>query len=219
MLLLLFVLGALATPVVSRSLARSLSVSLAEQGVGAPEYIFVLGGGYVPGDSLEEDILVIESTRRVLAAVSWWREYPQAKIVFSGAEKGIKNRRNDRSVQLMAEIARGQGVPEFNILIEGQSRNTREHPIKALELPGMSAKTPIGVVTSNWHMRRAQREFCRYFSSVRIRPVLLASISMRWQDFIPHADTLWVSAILLQEWVGGFWYDLFACFYLRQNIP
>lgn len=199
-------LGALSTPSVSRSLERSLSHAVNNQEGNAPTYIFVLGGGYLPGASLDQDVLVEESSRRVLAAIAWWREYPQAKLVFSGALGEIKNRPNDRLVQLMAETAMCHGVPKSHLVLEGSSVNTREHPIKALELPGITSKTQIGLVTSNSHMRRARREFSRYFSAILIHPVPLSSYSVGWQDFIPNPDSLGASTIFLQEWVGIVWY-------------
>ncbi len=208
LVLLLLGLGALSTPSVSRGLERSLSISVNDQKTGAPAYIFVLGGGYLPGVSLDQDVLVVESSRRVLTAVAWWREYPQAKLVLSGAEKGIKNRLNNRLAQLMAETAMWQGVPKAHLLLEDSSTNTREHPIKALELPGITSKTQIGLVTSGWHMRRARREFYRYFSAVRIRPVSLSSESGTWQNFIPDSNALGASTIFLREWAGIIWYNV-----------
>ncbi len=200
-------LGMLSTPLVSRGLERSLSITISDQGgMCAPAYIFVLGGGYLPGASSDQDVLVVESSRRVLTAIAWWREYPQAKLVFSGASGEIKNRPNNRLAQLMAETAMCHGVPESHLLLEGSSKNTREHPIKALQLPGITSKTQIGLVTSGWHMRRAQREFRRYFSAIRIHPVPLSSYSAGWQNFIPNSDALGSSITFLREWVGLIWY-------------
>ncbi len=206
LVLSLLCLGALSTPSISRGLERSLSISVNDQGASAPAYIFVIGGGYLPGASSDQDVLVVESSRRVLTAIAWWREYPQAKLVFSGASKEIKNRPNDCLVQLMAETAMCHGVPESHLLLEGSSINTREHPLKALELSGITSKTRIGLVTSGWHMRRAQREFRRYFSAIRIHPVPLSSYSAGWQNFIPNSDALGSSITFLREWVGLIWY-------------
>lgn len=217
LVLSLFILGVLSTPAVTRKLERSLSITVNDQGVGAPAYIFVLGGGYLPGASLDQDVLGTESSRRVLAAIAWWRKYPQAKLVFSGAEKEIKIRPNTRLTQLMAETAICHGVPQSHLLFEDSSINTREHPIKALELPGITSKTPIGLVTSAWHMRRSLREFSRYFSAIQIQPVPLSYYSAGWQNFIPAANALEESTIFLQEWVGIFWYAMLENVHITKS--
>ncbi len=203
-------LGVLSIPLISRSFEYLLSVTAneREKETEAPAYIFVLGGGYLPGASLDQDALVAESTRRVLAAIVWWRQYPQAKLVFSGTEKNIKNRPKNCLTRLMAKTAVCHGVPESQLLLESNSINTREHPIKALQLSGITPETRIGLVTSGWHMRRAQREFCRYFSSVRIHPVPFSSYFLGWQDFIPNSDALEASTAFLQECVGIIWYAM-----------
>ncbi|MDD4907503.1 MAG: YdcF family protein [Candidatus Omnitrophica bacterium] len=201
-------LAALSTPLACHSLERSLSVAVNDQGTSAPTYIFVLGGGYIPGASLDQDVLTVESARRVLTAVSWRSGYPQAKLVFAGTSGKIKNRSNERMAQLMSETAICHGAPKSHLLLESNSRNTQEHPARALEIPGITPETPIGVVTSNWHMRRAQREFRRYFSSVRINPVAAGAYSTNWLDIIPNSGSLQTSAIFLQEWVGSSWYNM-----------
>jgi uncharacterized SAM-binding protein YcdF (DUF218 family) len=201
-------IAALSTPLVSRGLEHCLSGSFKDQGEGAPAYIFVLGGGYLPGTTLDQDVLVVDSSRRVLAAVAWWRKYPQAKLVFSGAEKGIRDRPRDRLARLMAETAMGQGVPESHVILESDSTNTREHPLEALRLPGITAETRIGLVTSGWHMRRALREFRRVFSIVEIRSVPLSNILAGAQVFVPDPDILGASTVYLQEVVGYLWYAL-----------
>jgi hypothetical protein len=49
----------------------------------APVFIFVLGGGYLPADNPDEDILVDDSERRVVHGVYLWRRNPNAHIVLS----------------------------------------------------------------------------------------------------------------------------------------
>ena len=121
----------------------------------------MLGGGYDPGVIPDEDILSTESQRRVLHGVTLWRRYPDARLVLSGAMEYLGRRNLGRHAQLMAEVSVNQGVPASAVLLEPRSRNTREHPIEALTLPGVTSATPIAVVTSGWHMRRAQRDFYR----------------------------------------------------------
>ena len=209
LLLLTLLLTIAATPLTRRGLEASLGLAPTSNGAMAPVFIFVLGGGYLPGVISDEDILVSESQRRVLHGVTLWRRYPDARMVFSGAEfeyEGIRG--TDRAVLLMAETARNRGVPAEAVLLEPRSRNTREHPVEALSLPGVTSAIPIAVVTSGWHMRRAQRTFCRYFQQVQTYPVSEVQRPMGWQDFIPDAGTLSTNTTLLREWAGMLWYDI-----------
>jgi uncharacterized SAM-binding protein YcdF (DUF218 family) len=173
-----------------------------------PAFIFVLGGGYDPGVIPDEDNLSAESERRVVHGVTLWRRYPHARLVFSDALEYPGRRELARHAQLMAATAINRGVPASAVLLEPRSRNTREHPLEALTLPGVTSAIPIAVVTSGWHMRRAQRKFCRYFQHVRIDPVPELQRSVGCQDFIPDAGTLDANTTPLREWVGMFWYAI-----------
>jgi len=207
LLTLTLLLGVASTPLSRHGLEESLQVASRPDSSIAPAYIFVLGGGYLPGSIPEEDVLVVESQCRVLHAVMVWRRFPDARMVFSGAEHE-EARGPDRLSELMAETARNRGVPASVMLLEPRSRNTREHPIEALKLSGITTTTPVGLVTSGWHMRRAQKEFCRYFSQVIIYPVPPTQHSWNWQDILPDANALDANTTMLREWVGLLWYAI-----------
>ena len=200
-------LAILALPVTKSALEVSLRKEVAEKAAFSPAYIFVLGGGYQLGPDPSEDLLFLESQRRVLRGVVVWKSFPTARLVFSGASGG-EGRSNGHHAALMRDIAISGGVPEAQIVMETRSINTRMHPIEALRIPGVSASTPIGVVTSAWHMRRAQHEFCRHFQHVALFPVPVAVSPMQWQDFVPDAHALDNNTTLLREWAGLFWYAI-----------
>ncbi len=204
-------LAILALPVTNSALEASLRTDSAENVVLSPAYIFVLGGGYQLGADQSADLLNLESQRRVFRGVVVWKSFPKALLVFSGASGG-EGRSNEHHVSLMRDFAKAGGVAEEQIVMETQSINTRLHPIEALRLPGVSASTPIGVVTSAWHMRRASREFCRYFQHVTLFPVPVAARPVQWQDFIPDAYALDNNTTLLREWVGLLWYTILHYF-------
>lgn len=209
LLLLTLLLAIVSTPLSRKGLEASLRLAPTTSSVMSPAFIFVLGGGYIPGVVLDEDILIDESQRRVLHGVTLWRRYPDASMVFSGAAYEYESIRGaDRLAQLMAETARNQGVPASAVLLEPRSRNTLEHPVEALTLSGVMPSTPIAVVTSGWHMRRSKQEFCRYFEQVQTYPVPEVQRPVGWQDFIPDANTLDANTTLLREWVGILWYGV-----------
>jgi len=149
LLVLVFLLTIISTPLTSNWLKNTLAIHPTENSTTPPDVIFVLAGGYLAGATSDEDVLVAESQRRVLHAVGIWRCYPNAILVFSGAADDYRGmRKPDRDTQLMADVAMCRGVPKSSILLEPRSINTREHPIEALKLPGVTPTTPA---LSRWH--------------------------------------------------------------------
>lgn len=208
-LLSTLVLGVFAMPLARWALEDSLQVEGPVELALTVTHIFVLGGGYQVGVTPDEDFLIEESQRRVLHGIAIWRRYPEANLVFSGASREYAGWRDDaRDAELMAGVAMSRDVPVNAIILETHSGNTREHPVEALKLAGVTPSTPIGLVTSGWHMRRAKQEFCRYFSKVAVYPVSVVPRSMTWQDFMPNADALDVNTTLIREWVGVLWYEI-----------
>ncbi len=157
----------LSTGVATSIFDKILATKTSPKADWSPEFIFVLGGGYEVGATPPEDFLGTESTRRVNAASILWRKYPNALVVFSGGQPGTENERaSTRHGELSSEHAVSLGLAESRIIIESGSLNTREHPIEALKLSGVSPESKIAIVTSDFHLRRAVREFHRYFSDV-----------------------------------------------------
>jgi uncharacterized SAM-binding protein YcdF (DUF218 family) len=198
----------LSTPIAAGTLAQTLVIVQADRVDDVPAYIFVLGSGFILGASVPEDVLVEECHRRVLAGVAMWRKHPEATMVFAGASKARDGRQSGRMAQLMAKTAALQGVPARRIVLEPRSKNTREHPLEALQLPEITPQTPICLVTSAWHMRRAKCEFDRYFINIMIQPVSLRSGALGWKLFVPLPDALEDTTTYLREWVGMAWYAI-----------
>lgn len=209
LLALTMILMAASTPWARYALESALQVPATKNPVQAPAYIFVLGGGFFAGATPAADILTTDSQRRVMQGAALWRRHPTARLVLSGTEATYAGvRAPERLGELMAKVARDQGVAASAIMIEPHSRNTFEHPIEALRLPDVNAEQPIAVVTSGWHMRRAQREFCRHFNQVMVDPLPSMTRPGGWQSWLPDAAALNANTSLVQEWVGMFWYTL-----------
>ena len=207
LLLATLCLGVVATPLLSRGLKASLVMPPASGWTLTPDFIVVLGGGYGQGKTVEEDSLNAESEKRVVEGVAVWQRFPEARLVLSGAVE-YNGRSDSRHSQLMAEAAEARGVPVSTLLPEPRSRNTREHPVEVLKLSGVTTASPIAVVTSGEHARRAWREFCRHFQHVRTYAVPEFQSSRDWQNSIPSASALSANTSLLREWVGILWSNL-----------
>lgn len=191
-----------------------LSRSLVLDGTGvlaqAPQWILVLGGGYDEGRRPKDDSLSEESIRRVITGVALLKQYPQAMLVMSGRADKQSGRKADHLGQLMADVAKRYGASSQSVMLEARSSVTREHPIEALRLPGMTRDTPIAVVSSPWHLRRAKQEFGRYFSQVAYVPSFASVTPMNGYAFVPSSYALAKNVTYLCEWVGIFWYRIVA---------
>lgn len=200
-LLALMFLAALSTAVVANALMHSLEVD-APAGQAAPEVIFIAAGGS------SSEALSISSESRVREGLAWWREHPGARLVMAGADL-VPGGTTQRTVLLMREAAIRAGVPPSKIELEVRSTNTREHPIGLLKLPGITRNTRVGVVTSSWHMRRTLREFRRHFANPISHPTRrVAPDPFVINDVLPSSRELWVSTVMIHEWIGLAWYAL-----------
>lgn len=202
-------LAVLSLPVTADILERSLTLAMNENDTISsqqPDYIFVLGAGYNVGSNVQEDFLSDICYKRVFTGASLWRQHQSAKLVVSGASLGYPQRSTNRMAQLMNEASVLSGVEQAQIIMEPNSINTREHPLEALKLPGVTSQTPIIVVTSAWHLRRAKQEFSKHFSNVAFFPVPSVINILSWQSFLPNAGALAESTMYLREWIGMAWY-------------
>ena len=209
LLMLTLALAIVSTPFARTGIEWTLLVRREFESLATPEFIFILGGGYMPGSRSSEDVRGEETEQRVLQGVTLWRKYPKSHLVFSGGVFDYAEIRNpDRMVQLMAETAINRGVPSSAINLEPRSANTREHSIQAIKLLGVTAATTVAVVTSAWHLRRARQEFCRYFQRVLVYPVDSPVTPILWSVLIPDGGSLEASTTLVREWVGMAWYAI-----------
>ena len=112
-------------------------------------WVLVLGGGVAdnpalsPGDQLSRPAAV-----RLLEGVRQWRQHPQAYLVASGA--GVYGGISEAAV--MAQLARGLGVPESRIIQDTLSRDTDD---QARRLAALIGDAPAILVTSALHMPRS----------------------------------------------------------------
>ena len=93
---------------------------------GAPSGIIVLGGVINPTRSVaRHQVSLGEAAERITSAVALARQYPTARIVFSGGNGQLTSGppESDFAVRLFEDL----GVPRGRITLETQSRNTAEN--------------------------------------------------------------------------------------------
>ena len=199
----------LSTGVATLIFDKILATETSPKADWSPEFIFVLGGGYELGANTAQDFLGTESIRRVNAASALWLKYPDASVVFSGGQPGTENdRAATRHGELSSEHAISLGLAESRIIIESGSLNTRQHPIEALKLSGVSRDSKIAIVTSDFHLRRAVREFHRYFSDVSSFGTEDQGFSLSLFSFVPFTASLDDNTYRIKEFIGIIVYQL-----------
>ncbi len=138
---------------------------------GAPAGIIVLGGAVGPELSAARHTPDLnESAERITATAALARQYPQARIVYSGGNArlvltgGIEA---DYAIDLLESL----GVARTRVVAERESRNTIENAALSKRLAQPKPGERWLLVTSAYHMPRAVGVFRRAGFPVEAYPV------------------------------------------------
>lgn len=101
-----------------------------------------------------------DTNGRTMHAIELYKEGWAPQLIFSGAAKDPESASN---AKVMMSMAVAQGVPPAAIAIDEQSRDTKENAKETRALIG-DKKTVI-LVTSDYHQRRAHKEFQKVLGS------------------------------------------------------
>jgi uncharacterized SAM-binding protein YcdF (DUF218 family) len=171
---------------------------------GAPDGIIILGGSIDADLSVAHGGAVVRSEAdRIIAAAVLARQYPNARILFTGGSANLLS--NDaKEADYAGALFESLGVAKARLTMERRSRNTQENVefSKAMVAPKSGERWLL--VTSAFHMPRSVGLFRKAGFAVEPYPVdwrvggksdLLA--------FFPVADDgLGRTEIALREWMG-----------------
>jgi uncharacterized SAM-binding protein YcdF (DUF218 family) len=169
----------------------------------APTGIIVLGGAISAYKlATRGEVGINEAAERVVAVPALAKQYPAARIIYSGGDAGLfVHHRGEADV--VTDLFESLGVPANRLTLEDRSRNTAENAIysKALAQPKPGERWLI--VTSALHMPRAVGAFRRAGFAVEAYPVDYQTNG--WRDMLGFGS---VSGGLeridaaLHEWIG-----------------
>jgi len=163
----------------------------------------VVLGGYT--DAVDGDSGIIELGDGVDRLFHGMRLYRAGKaprvMLVGGAARG-----HLPEAQVMANLLTEFGISRQVMLLEGESRNTRENGLNAVAIMQKYGIQKIILTTSAYHMRRAQAVFQKL--GVEVVPaatdyqVLEPDPSIL--DWLPNAEALMMTTLAIKEYLG--WY-------------
>ena len=122
--------------------------------------IILLGGDEKPYlTEMRGQPVMYQSASRYLEFAALAREYPQAKLVFSGGSGRLAPDAKMEDAEVAKQALARIGVPVDRMVFEDQSRNTYENAGKSAELVHPTPKQTWLLVTSAWHMPRSIASF------------------------------------------------------------
>lgn len=127
-----------------------------DQSRGAPDGIVILGGAIDPELSAAHGRATpTRSADRIIAAAALARQYPNARIVFSGGNANLLSDDSAKEADYAFSVFESLGIARDRLTMERRSRNTRENA----EFSRAIAKPKNGerwlLVTSAFHMPRS----------------------------------------------------------------
>lgn len=172
----------------------------------ATDAIVVLGGFTGKPDVGRGDMEVNDGIDRLLHGMRLYRagKAPYLMLV-GGAARG-----HTPEAMLMAQLLEEFGMPRDNMLLEDKSRNTRENGINSVAIMKAHGIKRILLVTSAFHMRRAQAVFEKL--GIEVIPAAtdyqVGEPDPGVLDWLPDAEALWGTTFGIKEYIGWFVYRI-----------
>ena len=139
---------------------------------GAPDGIVVLGGAIEPDLSAAHGAAVFgPSIDRIIAAAELGHRYPNARLVFTGGNSGLRSGDTAREADFALPVLESFGLSKDRLIMERRSRNTEENAAfsKAMVAPKSGERWLL--VTSAYHMARSVGIFRKAGFAVEPYPV------------------------------------------------
>lgn len=171
---------------------------------GPPTGAIILGGALEEGVSAARNSVALnEAGERMTAAVSLARRYPEMRVLFAGGSSRLFSGGVSE-----AETARNffidQGIAPERIILEDQSRNTRENATLSFAIAKPKPRDRWLLVTSAFHMPRSVGIFREIGFDVEPYPVdwrTRGPVDV-FRPFDRASEGLRRSDIAIREWIG-----------------
>ncbi|WP_410219871.1 YdcF family protein [Pedobacter sp.] len=163
----------------------------------------ILLGGFSGKNLRNNEIEFHDSADRFLQTYRLYKDGVIAKILISSGSANLFVKGPKEADDVAAYLQR-IGVPDSAVLVENNSRNTRENLLYSFKLIN-NKNARILIITSAWHIPRTKLLLKEMgYSNVDLYPTdFIAHSDHQWNDYlIPDVQALdkWTS--LIKEWVG-----------------
>ncbi len=202
-----------ATPIVALALVNSLEeqypvVDVEE--LPRADVAIVLGGASFPSQSLNPYADLTGGADRILHAARLFKSGKVGQILVSGG-RAILQKDTKPEAEVIEEFLNEFGIDSADIMLESDSRNTRENAINSLAIMQKNGFSSALLVTSALHMPRAAAAFRQ--AGVNFSPVSIDTLSSSLARrsvfaFFPNSKALDVSTQAIKEWIGLLVYRL-----------
>lgn len=176
-----------------------------------PDGIIVLGGGgNIARSAFWGRPELNDGADRFTAALALARQYPDAKVIFTGGSGALRDLGKPASGASVAQaFFSEQGLPAERLTLESASRNTAENAARSFEMIQPRPSQRWVLVTSAFHMPRAMASFERAgWTGITPWPVDFRSAALGLRLRWAFVDQLTILDIALREYLGLLVYRL-----------
>jgi uncharacterized SAM-binding protein YcdF (DUF218 family) len=170
--------------------------------------MIVLGGAI---GAARGDVVFNQSASRMTASVELARRFPDSRIAFTGGSATLIGRADMTEAEAARRFYLSQGIAAERLILEDESRNTRENAVLLKPLLAQKPGERWLLVTSAFHMPRSVGIFRKAGVEVIPYPVDFTT-SGTLRDFIgvnrEFADGFERTDRAVREWVGLLAYRL-----------
>jgi len=198
-------MSAWSMPLVSDALRHSLEARYPEQAVATlpvVDAVVVLGGAMRPAISSGRQPNLGAAADRIWHAARLYHAGCAPRVIVSGGKLPWHDVATTEA-EAIGQFLRDLGVPADVILLEQNSRNTRENALYTAKLLNEHGIGRVLLVTSALHMRRALASFQLLgVDAVPAATDFEVNGQTRGLDWLPDAEALAASSRALREYLG-----------------
>jgi uncharacterized SAM-binding protein YcdF (DUF218 family) len=173
--------------------------------------VAIVLGGFSNYDEQQEMVQFHSATDRLMAGIKLYKTGKAKKLMISSGSGQIMNP-DEKEALFIKDYLLAIGIPEQDLIIEGESKNTHENAINSANI--LNSTYTDGkylLITSAMHMPRAKRCFKK--ASLTITPFSVdqqAGPRKYLLDhlFLPDTDSLVRWQKLIKEWLGLITYKI-----------
>ena len=165
----------------------------------------LLLGGFSSYNTKTQTLRAEMSGDRLAQTIKLYKEERIGKILMSGGSGNLLERNPVEAVYTY-QYLKSIGIPDSAIIIESQSRNTKENFVYAKQLLAKMNKpnAKILVITSAWHLPRTKLLAKKQgLQNLAFYPTNSLQDNYSFEDYLlPQGDAISGWELLIKEWVG-----------------